>query len=599
MVTLKNKTPAINGAELAVISSKFQGICQQMANTLMRTGRSGVLNTAHDFSCCILNYDNSFIAADESLPVHVLSGPDIMARNIDKYHPKKKKGDAYLINSPYHGGSHAADHTIIVPVIDHKGIHRFSVCVKAHQADIGNSKPTTYMADVEDVFEEGALIFPGTKIQENYADISDIIRMCEIRFRAPEQWKGDYLAMIGAVRIGERELIKIGQDIGWNKLRSFVESWLNYSEKRMREAIKKIPKGNITIKTKHDPFPNLPKNGLEIKINLSIDNKAGKIKVDLRDNPDNLPCGLNLTEATSRSGVMTGIFNSIDHTIPPNSGSFRCIDILLRKGCIVGIPEHPFSCSLGTSNICDRLENAVVQGFAKIADGYGMAECGSLLPPATGVISGHDPRNNNYFVNEIFLFHTAAGAAPTTDGWLTLTGMGSAGLCLLDSVELDELRFPMIVYKQEIFQNSEGAGRRRGSPGAFVEFGPLGSKMKIAYASDGTHFPASGVRGGGNAAKADQYKIDQFGKKIKLKIVDEVELKEKERIVSITQPGGGYGPPHERELDRVLKDVLEGWITNKRAFDIYGVKIDSKGKINLKATNAQRKKLKKHLKKNK
>ena len=94
MVTLKNKTPAINGAELAVISSKFQGICQQMANTLMRTGRSGVLNTAHDFSCCILNYDNSFIAADESLPVHVLSGPDIMARNIDKYHPKKEHSES-------------------------------------------------------------------------------------------------------------------------------------------------------------------------------------------------------------------------------------------------------------------------------------------------------------------------------------------------------------------------------------------------------------------------------------------------------------------------------------------------------------------------
>ena len=81
----------MNGVELAIISSKFQGICQQMANTLMRTGRSGVLNTAHDFSCCVLNFDNSFIAADESLPVHVLSGPDIMAKNIDKFHPKKKK----------------------------------------------------------------------------------------------------------------------------------------------------------------------------------------------------------------------------------------------------------------------------------------------------------------------------------------------------------------------------------------------------------------------------------------------------------------------------------------------------------------------------
>ena len=100
---------------------------------------------------------------------------------------------------------------------------------------------------------------------------------------------------------------------------------------------------------------------------------------------------------------------------------------------------------------------------------------------------------------------------------------------------------------------------------------------------------------GGNASKADQYKIDKFGKKIKLKIVDEVELKDKERIVSITQPGGGYGPPYEREMERIRKDVLEGWITNKRAFDIYGVKIDAKGKINIKETNAQRKKLKKNI----
>ena len=583
----------MNGAELAIISSKFQGVCQQMANTLMRTGRSGVLNTAHDFSCCILDSNNLFITADESLPVHVLSGPDLMAKNIDKFHPVKKRGDAFLINSPYHGGSHAADHTIIVPIINDKGVHQFSVCAKAHQADIGNSKPTTYMADVEDVFEEGALLFPGTKIQENYSDIQDIIRMCEIRFRAPEQWKGDYLAMIGAVRIGERELLNMGSEIGWENLNQFVKSWFDYSEKRMREALKKIPSGNVTITTKHDPFPGLPKDGLKIKVNVNIDNVSGFIKVDLRDNPDNIPCGLNLTEATSRSGVMTGIFNSIDHTVPPNSGSFRCVEIQLRKGCIVGIPEHPYSCSLATSNICDRLENAVVQAFAQMGEGFGMAECGSLLPPATGVISGHDPRNNKYFVNEIFLFHTAAGASPEADGWLTLTGMGSAGLCLLDSVELDELRFPMKVYKQEIYINSEGAGRRRGSPGAYVEFGPFGSNMKVAYASDGSHFPAAGVRGGGNASKAQQYKIDKFGKKINLPIVNEVELLENERIISITQPGGGYGPPHERELPRVQKDFLEGWITKKRAYEVYGVKFNTKGEINEIETSIKRKLLKK------
>ena len=578
----------MDGVRLAIISSRLQGICQRMANTLMRTGRSGVLNTAHDFSCCILAADDAFVAADESLPVHVLSGPDLMVRHLRAFHPEFKRGDAYLNNSPYHGCSHAADHTILIPVIDDDGVHRFTACAKAHQADIGNSKATTYMATAEDVYEEGALIFPGTKVQENYEDIRDIIRMCELRFRVPEQWRGDYLAMIGAARIGERELLELGAEVGWKVLDEFIPEWFDYSEKRMVKAIREIPSGRIEVKTRHDPFPKLPPDGLEITVKLDVDAEAGRIDVDLRDNPDNIACGLNLTESTAIAGAMTAIFNSIDHTVPPNAGSFRRVSVRLREGCIIGIPRHPYSCSLGTSNLCDRLENAVVRGIAELGEGVGMAECGPLLPPATGVISGYDPRTGGHFVNEIFLFHTAAGASPMADGWLTLTGMGSAGLCLLDSVELDELRFPIHVYKQEIAVDSEGAGRRRGAPGAHVEFGPVDCEMTIAYASDGTMFPALGVRGGGAAAPARQIRRDESGQERELDACAEVQLGPGEAIISITQPGGGYGSPLEREPERVQKDVLEGWITAARARKVYGVVLDDGGRLDVGETRRVR-----------
>jgi N-methylhydantoinase B len=578
----------MDGVRLAIISSRLQGICQRMANTLMRTGRSGVLNTAHDFSCCILAADDSFITADESLPVHVLSGPDLMAQHLRRFHPDPQRGDAYLNNSPYHGCSHPADHTILVPVIDDTGVHRFTVCAKAHQADIGNSKPTTYMADAIDVFEEGALIFPGTKIQQDYTDIGDIIRLCEMRFRVPAQWRGDYLAMIGAARIGERELLDLGAKLGWQELEDFIPEWFTYSEQRMQAAIREIPSGKVLIKTRHDPFPGLSPEGLEIKVTVEVDASAGIIDIDLRDNPDNIACGLNLSEATARSGALTGVFNSIDHTVPPNAGSFRCVNIQLREGCIVGIPRHPYSCSMGTSNICDRVGNAVVHAFAELGEGFGMAECGPLLPPATGVISGIDPRNNESYVNEVFLFHTSAGASPTADGWLTLTGLGSAGLCLLDSVELDEMRFPIRVYRQGLAVDSEGAGRRRGAPGAHVEFGPINCDMMVAYASDGTHFPAAGVCGGGDAANALQIKRDITGKETELQACDEITLKDGEIIVSITQPGGGYGLAREREPERVLKDVKEGWISAARAHEVYGVALDANGEIDMVKTNKLR-----------
>jgi N-methylhydantoinase B len=111
----------LDGAELAILTNRFEGIARKMTNTLYRTGRSGVLNRARDFSCCIVTHDCQLLATADSLPIHVLAGPDMMARAMKEFHPQLKRGDAFLHNSPYHGNSHAADHTILVPVIDDEG----------------------------------------------------------------------------------------------------------------------------------------------------------------------------------------------------------------------------------------------------------------------------------------------------------------------------------------------------------------------------------------------------------------------------------------------------------------------------------------------
>ena len=81
--------------------------------------------------------------------------------------------------------SHAADHTLLVRMMDEAGLHRFTVVVKAHQADIGNSIPTTYHGAVRDVYEEGALIFPCVRVRENFETNADFLRMCAMRIRVP------------------------------------------------------------------------------------------------------------------------------------------------------------------------------------------------------------------------------------------------------------------------------------------------------------------------------------------------------------------------------------------------------------------------------
>ena len=137
-----------DGVRLAILNKRFESVVRKMANTLLRTGRSGVLNSGRDFSCCIVTADDELLAAAESLPIHVLSGPDLMARAMRTFHPELRAGDAFLHNSPYHGCSHPADHTLLVPVIDDAGRHRFTVQAKAHQADTARSSASNASSPV-------------------------------------------------------------------------------------------------------------------------------------------------------------------------------------------------------------------------------------------------------------------------------------------------------------------------------------------------------------------------------------------------------------------------------------------------------------------
>ena len=143
---------AMSGLDLAIFSKRMEGVARKMQNTLLRTARSGVINTGRDFSCCVLTAGSELVAAAESLPIHVMAGPDQMAESMKAFHPALARGDAFLHNSPYHGCSHAADLSVLVPVMDENGRHRFTVLAKAHQADIGNSIPTTYHAAARDVY---------------------------------------------------------------------------------------------------------------------------------------------------------------------------------------------------------------------------------------------------------------------------------------------------------------------------------------------------------------------------------------------------------------------------------------------------------------
>lgn len=578
----------MDGVRLAILHKRFEAICRKMANTLFRTGRSGVLNTARDFSCCIVTADCALLSTAESLPIHVLSGPDLMAAAMKEFHPALRQGDAFLHNSPYHGCSHPADHTILVPVVDEGGHHRFTVVAKAHQADCGNAIPTTYHGTARDVYEEGALIFPAVQVQRGYETIDDIVRICRMRIRVPEQWWGDFLAMLGAARVGERALLALGAEVGWETLERFSARWFDYSERRMVEALSVLPEGRVAVSSTHDPVPGAPE-GVTVKVSVAVDPGAARIEVDLRDNVDSLPCGLNMSEACARTSAMVGIFNALHHAVPPDAGSFRRIAVRLRQGCVVGIPDHPTSCSVATTNVADHIANGVQRAIAALGDGHGMAEVGGVIPPSCGVISGVDPRSGAAFVNQVFLGFGAGAAAPRADAWVSIAHVGNAGLCHQDSIEVDEMVFPIVVKGRHFIADSGGAGRQRGGPGAHVEFGPVdGCRLEVGYVSNGAVNPANGARGGGPGGVARQYRRGRNGALEELTACAQVALEPGETVVSVSAGGGGYGAPATRDPARVAHDVRERWVSPGAAREVYRVALDTHGNVDRAATRRLR-----------
>jgi N-methylhydantoinase B len=285
---------------------------------------------------------------------------------------------------------------------------------------------------------------------------------------------------------------------------------------------------------------------------------------------------------------MIGIFNSIGPGVPPNAGSFRRIEVLLRENCVAGIPVHPTSCSVATTNVADRVANAVQRAFAELGDGIGMAECGGVIPASTAVISGTDPRDGQAFVNQIFLGITGGAGAPTTDAWLTIGHVGNAGMLGIDSVEVDEMRQPFRVQTRRLVPDTEGAGRQRGAPSILVEYAPVGTSITIAYGCDGAENAPLGVRGGLAGGAARHYRREADGALTDLPGMALEVLEPGEAMVSISTGGGGYGPPAERAPELVARDVAEHWVTAERAVAVYGVVLDEGGAVDVEATRQTR-----------
>ena len=489
-------------------------------------------------------------------------------------HPDLAEGDAFLHNDPYLGNTHTADFTLLVPVF-HEGEHIFTACAKAHQADCGNAAPSTYMPYATDLYEEGGLNFPCVQIQRDFHDIEDIVRMCRRRIRVADMWYGDYLAMVGAGRIGERRIKETVERYGVETIKAFVDSWLDYSEQRAEAALRELPSRTLRASSPHDPMPGHP-DGIPVGVEIEIDGEAGRVVVDLTDNVDCLDNGLNLSRCSAMAGAVIGIFNCLDPDLPHNAGSFRRIETKIREGSAIGGLEFPHSASVATTNLLNRLINSVQSALASVGEGRGLAEGAGAMGVGFAVFSGHDSRSGSPYVNQMVIGNNGGPGSARADGWITYAMPDCAKTVYIDSVEVLEQRYPLRIRSLRLQTDSGGAGAFRGGPGSEIVYGPVADPMQSFYFADFAVNPPQGVLGGGPGAAARAAKIEADGTESPRDAIGDVELAPGEWVLGVESGGGGFGSPLDRDPERVLTDVLEGWVSAEHAHETYGVVLGGK-----------------------
>ena len=273
------------------------------------------------------------------------------------------------------------------------------------------------------------------------------------------------------------------------------------------------------------------------------------------------------------AGAMIGVFNCLDADVPHNAGIFRRLAVLLREGCVVGVPPSRTRARWRPRTSLNRLINPTQTAFAQLGDGHGLPRAGAAGRRLRASSRATTRGATAPYVNQLLLGDDGGPGAPTADGWITYAMPDCAKAIYIDSIEVLEQKYPLRFRGLRLLTDSGGPGRHRGAPASETVYGPTHASMQVFYFADFADHPPLGAVGGGAGGAALLSKLELDGSETALDPIGDVTLEPGEFVRGLEAGGGGYGDPLTRTLDAVAADVRDGWVSVEAARDHYGVVI--------------------------
>jgi 5-oxoprolinase (ATP-hydrolysing) len=512
---------------LEVFNNLFMNIAEQMGQRLQNTAYSVNIKERLDFSCALFDAQGALIANAPHMPVHLGSMSEsiktVIARN-----PAIREGDVYVLNDPYHGGTHLPDVTVVTPVYLQQGDPKpsFYVASRGHHADIGGSTPGSMPPFSKTIDEEGVLFDNFLLVRDGVMrepELQAQLRSGRYPARNPAQTIADLRAQIAANEKGAQELRAMVAQFGRATVAAYMQHVQDNAEESVRRVITALKDGRFTL-----PLDN----GAQIAVAVQVDAAAREATIDFSGTSAQLPNNFNAPKAVTMAAVLYVFRTLVDDDIPLNAGCLKPLHVIVPEGCMLN-PNPPAAVVAGNVETSMCVTNAL----------YG----------ALGVMAASQCTMNNFtFGNERHQYYETisggSGAGVLKDDAGRIVG-GFDGTSVvqthmtnsrLTDPEVLEFRFPVRLDSYEIRAGSGGAGRWHGGDGGVRRVRFL-EAMTASILSNGRVHPAFGMDGGKAGACGINRVERRDGRIEALGHIGSAEMAPGDVFVVETPGGGGYG----------------------------------------------------------
>ncbi|MFM1815168.1 MAG: hypothetical protein RLZ98_1863 [Pseudomonadota bacterium] len=572
--------PEINAVDLEVIRASLSGIVQEMQNSLFRTGFSTIIRESQDASCALMNERGEVIAQHVVLPLHIGAFPACIGGVLRVYKDDIKPGDAFLINSPYEGGSpHAPDMCVITPIFD--GERHIGFCASiAHKGDIGGPVPGSCSGQAREVYNEG-LQLPAVRYQRAFKPYGDVERILAANSRTPDLVLGDMRGQLGCARLGEERVRELIEKFGVDKFVTIAQELIDLSERTLRGAISEWKDGRYESERYiDDDGINLAK---PVKIHVVVEKRGDRISFDFSGSDDQTQGPANIRPPLAQAACSYCLISLIDPHTYMTSGLLHAIDIKTREGSVM---NPIFPAPVNTYNptvhaVVDAIFDALGHLHPSRARADGCA--------ARSIIIGGRSTSAGKSYVQYEIIGGGAGARSTKDGQSgTSVNQSNAKIA---PIEIIESEFPTRMERFELIRDSGGPGEFRGGLGILRQYVNL-ADARFSIRSAKHVIPANGINGGNNGRTGDIWinPGKDGAKQLPTRYAD-YPLKVGDTFRLDSPGGGGYGDPLKRDPEAVLRDVVEGYVSPEAAERDYGVVLSQSGKawvVDMAATERKR-----------